>query len=243
MRWGRSDCGEGCGSKVLSGYHVHHSDSVCGLAYSGYFILWRQSNSGVSFQSRLTMAKAKAPKEGKNSKSHLKARLEYLQRAAEYLQSVSKYPDQAGAATIGDATVIDNGANELFIPKDTSYADAQKPTSASKGQSSARKTLTNLSRVSISHMRGVSLKTQTRLPVPAKRSYCKRCDTLMLPEVNCTHEVINSSRGRTKPWADVLVVRCLVCSTEKRFPQTDRKSKKLNERKGKHQVEDQTDVS
>lgn len=193
------------------------------------------------------MAKAKAPKEGKNSKSHVKARLEYLQGAAEYFQSVSKFPDQARAAITDDATVVNNGADELFAPKDTPNTYAGKPTTASKGQGqghrNANKTLANLSRVSISHMRGVSLKTQTRLPVPVKRSFCKRCDTLMLSGVNCTHEVTNASRGRKKPWADVLVVRCLVCSTEKRFPQTDRKSKKLKERKDMCQAQDQTDVS
>lgn len=176
------------------------------------------------------MAKAKAPKEGKNSKSHIKARLEFLQRAAEYLQSVSKFPDQAGVAAAGDATVVDNSVHEPLTPQGASY-DAGQSISASKGQRTPKKTLSNLSRLSISHMRGVSLKTQTRLPVPVKRSHCKRCDTLLLPGVNCTHEVINASRGRKKPWADVLVVHCLVCSTEKRFPQTDRKSTKLKQRK------------
>ncbi|KAJ5123022.1 hypothetical protein N7448_009119 [Penicillium atrosanguineum] len=176
------------------------------------------------------MAKAKAPKEGKNSKSHIKARLEFLHRAAEYLQSVSKSPDQAEVATTGDSTVVDNGAHEPFTPQDASY-DTGQLISTSKNQHTSKKTLSNLSRVSISHMRGVSLKTQTRLPVPVKRSHCKRCDTLQLPGVNCTREVTNASRGRKKPWADVLVVHCLVCGTEKRFPQTDRKSTKLKQRK------------
>jgi ribonuclease P protein subunit RPR2 len=79
-------------------------------------------------------------------------------------------------------------------------------------------------------MRGVSLKTQLRLPVEVKRSVCKRCDTLLIPEVNSTEEIRNASRGRRKPWADVRVVRCSTCGTEKRFPQTDRRSKKLSER-------------
>jgi len=185
------------------------------------------------------MAKVKVPKEGKNSKSHLKSRLEYLQRAAEYLQSVSKYPDHAGAATTTDTTV----ATEPSTPKYNSCANNEKPIDASTGQGRQKtKTLTNLSRVSISHMRGVSLKTQTRLPIPVKRSYCKRCDTLMLPGIHCTHEIINPSRGCKKPWANVLVVRCLVCSTEKRFPQTDRKSKKLKERRDKPQPGERTDV-
>ncbi|KAJ5670637.1 uncharacterized protein N7477_006000 [Penicillium maclennaniae] len=172
------------------------------------------------------MAKAKAPKDGKNSKSHIKARLEFLQRAAEFLQSVSISPDQAGVATTSNAAIDDHSVHEPLTSQGASDIYFQ-------GQRTFKNTLSNLSRVSISHMRGVSLKTQTRLPVPVKRSHCKRCDTLLLPGVNCTHVVTNASRGRKKPWADVLVVHCLVCSTEKRFPQTDRKSMKLKQRKTK----------
>ncbi|EAW15557.1 ribonuclease P Rpr2/Rpp21/SNM1 subunit [Aspergillus fischeri NRRL 181] len=77
-----------------------------------------------------------------------------------------------------------------------------------------------------------------RLPVEVKRSFCKRCDTLLIPSVNCTHEIRNESRGRRKPWADVLVIRCTTCETEKRFPQTEKRSKKLAEhRKEKAQAE------
>lgn len=185
------------------------------------------------------MAKAKAPKEGKNSKSHIKARLEFLQRAAEYFQRVSNSPEQARVPTTGDANVVDSKAHELFTHQDASCDDAEY---SSKVQRTSKKTLSNLSRISISHMRGVSLKTQTRLPITVKRSHCKRCDTLLLPGVNCTHEVTNSSRGGKKPWADVLVVRCLVCRAEKRFPQTDRKSTKLKQRRDKSQPQDQSAV-
>jgi hypothetical protein len=97
------------------------------------------------------MAKAKAPKEGKNSKSHIKARLEFLQRAAEYFQRVSNSPEQARVPTTGDANVVDSKAHELFTHQDASCDDAEY---SSKVQRTSKKTLSNLSRISISHMRG-----------------------------------------------------------------------------------------
>lgn len=92
-------------------------------------------------------------------------------------------------------------------------------------------------------MRGVSLKTQTRLPVLVKRSFCKKCDTLMTPTVSCKKEMQNASRGCKKPWADILVVRCLVCGAEKRFPQTERRSRKLSERRAKLNQKGKDDAS
>lgn len=75
------------------------------------------------------------------------------------------------------------------------------------------------------------MKTQIRLPVTLKRSFCKRCDTILIPGVTCSHETKNASRGGKKPWANVLVVQCLSCGTEKRFPQTEKRGKKLVERR------------
>lgn len=193
------------------------------------------------------MAKAKASKEVKNAKSHLKARLEYLQQAANYLQNASMYRDQPGSTSVNDdANEINNAADEKPMPQaicPRNGGNFSNSTTVSGRQQSTKKPLTNLSRVSIHQMRGVSLKTQTRLSIPVKRSYCKRCDTLFTPGVNCVHEISNASRERKKPWADVLVVRCLVCGTEKRFPQTERKSKKLPERRSQLKQQDETGPS
>lgn len=178
------------------------------------------------------MAKAKAQKEAKNAKSHLKARLDFLRRAAEYLHNTAINSDRAKNATTDSASDINTGAStEQRTTPATDIDDDPKTTTATRSQCITRKPLTNLARMSVSQMRGVSLKTQTRLPVPVKRSYCKKCDTLLTPGVSSEHEIKNSSRGRKKPWADVLVVSCLVCGTEKRFPQTERRSRKLQERK------------
>ncbi|KAJ5825301.1 hypothetical protein N7474_002439 [Penicillium riverlandense] len=146
---------------------------------------------------------AKGKKEPKNVNSHIKARLAYLQQAAAHFQASAS--QEAGSRRV-------DGTDSTPAPRDSHP-------------------MTNLSRVYLSQMRGVSLKTQTRLPIEVKRSFCKRCDTLLVPGVNCSHEVQNASRGGNKPWADVRVVRCLVCKTEKRFPQTDKRGKKLVERR------------
>lgn len=178
-----------------------------------------------------TMVKAKVLKEAKNAKSHVKARINYLQCAASYLQTIAV---QHGHHTASSNT--DRISDEI-----SEKSTAQSMPGISNNKTNAKSTptcqhpdkgfLTNLSRACLSQMRGISLKTQTRLPVPVKRSFCKRCDTLLAQGVNCEHEVRNASRGRKKPWADVLVIRCLVCGAEKNFPQTDRRSRKLTERK------------
>lgn len=188
------------------------------------------------------MPKAKAQKEGKNAKSHLKARLEYLQRAAEYLHDTAIGPGRA-KNPIADNDASDITSVEQPTTQIAALRDDINQTTVHWGQHADRKPLANLARMSVSQMRGVSLKTQTRLPVPVKRSYCKKCDTLLTPGVSCEHEIQNTSRGRKKPWANVLVVRCLVCGTEKRFPQTERRSRKLPERQSRLKKQNQTDIS
>lgn len=178
------------------------------------------------------MAKVRVQKEAKNAKSHLKARMDYLQQAARFLNDNQLQGKATGHNTIIPRTTLPK--NENSEPQKTSNTSLSKyvgMVQASSSQRASKKPSANLSRVFTSHMRGVSLKTQTRLSVPVKRSFCKRCDTSLIPDVNCAQEIRNESRGRKKPWADVLVIRCLVCNTEKRFPQTQKRSKKLSERR------------
>lgn len=193
----------------------------------------------------LVMPKAKAQKEAKNAKTHLKARLEYLQRAAEYLHNTAVDSDRAKTPIVQGNNASDGNTGPTVEPpltQSTEISNGIKPTTVIKDQRPAKKPLTNLSRVSISQMRGVSLKTQTRLPVSVKRSYCKKCDTIQDNGVNCERETQNASRGRRKPWADVLVIRCLLCGTEKRFPQTDKRSRKLAERQAIRREQEQENV-
>ncbi|KAL5366383.1 RNAse P Rpr2/Rpp21/SNM1 subunit domain-containing protein [Aspergillus floccosus] len=161
--------------------------------------------------------------------SHIRARLNYLNQAASYLQSRAI-----------SSNVLNPVTNNKYASKPTSIdpptvQESAVPARKSDSTNAASATtghLVQVSRTYMSHMRGVSLKTQLRQPVEVKRSVCKRCDTLLIPEVNSTEEIRNPSRARRKPWADVRVVRCSTCGTEKRFPQTDRRSKKLSERQG-----------
>ncbi|KAJ5895825.1 uncharacterized protein N7473_005224 [Penicillium subrubescens] len=194
------------------------------------------------------MAKARVQKEAKNAKSHLKSRMDYLQQAAIYLQDAHlQGRTSTGTNTINPRTTItklENSENQKI--SNASLSKDMDMDQAATSQSTTMKPLTNLSRVYTSQMRGVSLKTQTRLSVPVKRSFCKRCDTSLVPGVSSTQEIRNESRGRKKPWADVLVIRCLVCGTEKRFPQTERRSKKLSERRKElkeQENQDQTGTS
>jgi len=74
-----------------------------------------------------------------------------------------------------------------------------------------------LSRFYLSHARSIAKKSVLRLDPAIKRTVCKRCDALLVPDVTCTHRVENHSKGGRKKWADVLVVECQ-CGMVKRFP-------------------------
>ncbi|KAJ5143491.1 uncharacterized protein N7515_002278 [Penicillium bovifimosum] len=160
---------------------------------------------------------AKAKKENaKNSQSHIRARLDYLHQAAMYFQGK---PKARQART-------DASQHGVSVPVQSTEAAQKLDVHQEKNLD-----MGNLSRMCVSHLRAVAMKTQIRLPVKLKRSMCKTCDTLLEPGITCSQGISNASRGGRKPWADVLVVRCLVCGTEKRFPQTDKRAKKLDERR------------
>ncbi|CAI7574442.1 unnamed protein product [Penicillium viridicatum] len=150
------------------------------------------------------MAKAKGKKETKNSKnsqSHIRARLDYLHQAAAYFQDKSTLAE-------GQIGKVHNNEHTSVAghidPEDNGHTvDAQLHV-CSVNQKKTQEPLRNLSR---------------------------RCDTILIPGVTCSHETKNASRGGKKPWANVLVVRCLSCGTEKRFPQTEKRGKKLVERR------------
>lgn len=183
------------------------------------------------------MAKGKR----KNVNSHLRARLDYLHKAAAYLHSTtisSKHRNQQSnnANNANDEKREAEPSSIRTVPQILSPGAAAPAAALDSGavhqeQAPTLDHLPNIPRVYISQLRGISLKTQIRLPQEVKRSFCKRCDTLLVPGVSCTQEIRNASRGGKKPWADVRVVRCTACGTEKRYPQTEKRSKKLAERK------------
>ncbi|KAE8150047.1 Rpr2-domain-containing protein [Aspergillus avenaceus] len=164
--------------------------------------------------------------------SHIRARLDYLYNAANYLQS-SATANQASSNSPDKMDVEPDAkpASARVVPQFPSCENVPVEQSTGTSAKSDADSLPHLPRVFISQMRGVSLKAQLRLPIETKRSYCKRCDTLLVPGLSCVQEIRNDSRGRKKPWADVRVIRCTTCGTEKRFPQTERRSQKLSERR------------
>lgn len=184
------------------------------------------------------MAKGK----GKNVNSHLRARLDYLHKAAAYLHSTtiaSKQQQTQQSKTENNASdgkcEVGAGSNrtvpQILSPGSTAVAVEEASGSVNQKQEPNLDRLPNLSRAYISQLRGISLKTQLRLPQEVKRSFCKRCDTLLVPGVSCMREIRNTSREGKKPWADVRVVRCTTCGTEKQYFQAENRSKKLAERK------------
>ncbi|KAL4740695.1 RNAse P Rpr2/Rpp21/SNM1 subunit domain-containing protein [Aspergillus similis] len=176
------------------------------------------------------MAKTKGKKgSGSGGNSHVRARINYLYNAAQYLQSAK------AAGALGD---VATGKDEVMSDAQTTSPLAKRPCSDYRGECAPR-----VARLCISQMRGVSQKSQLRLPIEQKRSFCKRCDTLLISGTNCIEETRNPSRGARKPWAEVRIVRCNICGTEKRFPQTDKRSRKIIERKRDEKAENETTLA
>lgn len=182
------------------------------------------------------MAKAKGKKGlSGGAHSHIRARLDYLHNASAYLQSVATTSKQPSSQLVNENVARQDGQSKSASKRIVAHLLSHITTSEKKPTSADARAnldhLPHLSRVFISQMRGVSLKTQLRLSAETKRSFCKRCDTILSPGVSCVQEIRNESRDRKKPWADVQIIRCTTCGTEKRFPQTERRSKKLSERR------------
>lgn len=160
------------------------------------------------------------------AQNHIRARLAYLHRASTYLfsQRLAESHKTTSAETA---------------------AQSQTPCQTPKEQEQATLPPQQacVSRHYIGQMRGVSLKAQQRLSIETKRTYCKRCDILLVPGVTCTEEIRNASKGQKKPWADVLVIRCSACETEKRIPQNKTRSKKLKDRRQEEQKKKEEEES
>lgn len=107
-------------------------------------------------------------------------------------------------------------AHILASHSQTSPKDSEDDTL--KTQEQEHKAESNLSRQLLSNMRAVSLKAVIRQSPAMKQAVCKFCDTAQIEGETCHSVVENLSKGGRKPWADVLVVRCLTCKNAKRYP-------------------------
>ena len=140
------------------------------------------------------MAKAKAAKGASSVPNKaLHSRVSYLYQAAAYL------------ATRQLHSTIAAGHSEPQAGQSTMNAQADSPF-----QPAARHL--------ISDLRSVSLKVMMRISPTMKHSICKNCDTILIDGSTCTNQVENNSKGGKKRWADVLVLKCNTCGSEKRFP-------------------------
>ncbi|KAK3196248.1 hypothetical protein K4F52_000628 [Lecanicillium sp. MT-2017a] len=112
------------------------------------------------------------------------------------------------------ASYLYQAASYLATQSQGSPEAADKPRSSEE----ERKAAQNISRQLLSDMRAVSLKVLIRQSPELKRTVCRYCDTLLVEGESCSSAVENASRGGRKPWADVLVVRCLSCDNVRRYP-------------------------
>jgi ribonuclease P protein subunit RPR2 len=152
------------------------------------------------------MSKVKAPKAKGVPNKHLHARSTFLYQAATYLTLQT--------ATHGDVIAA------VAQDKEDGPLETQRhpPLALELG----------------SDLQQVSRKGQLRLAVDLKRSMCKSCNTVLIPGRTLVQTIENSSKGGKKPWADVLVVACLICGGKKRFPIGATKQLKKAKRRTTH---------
>ncbi|KAF2237880.1 Rpr2-domain-containing protein [Viridothelium virens] len=165
------------------------------------------------------MAKKKTIKRVSNP--HLHARVSYLYQAVNYL-----FPRQSNvpqvAITTGDGHPLHPRNHDKVGEQDGCSAQIKQLPKAddqtSQGILDKGRDGSGLSRHLITHIRATALKAQVRLSHQMKHSLCKHCDTLLVPETTSCCFQENRSKGKKKPWADVHVIECLNCGTQKRFP-------------------------
>lgn len=149
----------------------------------------------------------------------LHSRISYLYQAAAYLSTQAQHsvpPPQNETTTPNIRQETQPNASAI-----NRVSDATSPVKKSLSASNA------LSRKMISDLKTVSLKIQVRLSPAFKHSMCKRCDALLIEGSTCTTEIENKSKGRKKPWADIMVRKCTNCGCKKRYPiNTDRQQRR-----------------
>lgn len=191
----------------------------------------------------MAKAKDKGSKASNVPQRHIHSRVSFLYQAATLLSKAQTNDQKAPGSMIDDhhgkqASVDPRAENvhAAVLVENSKRADEGRGAQARR-ESPNREAPPGLSishapiaRHLLSHLRGVSLKSQIRLSPAIKHSLCKRCDTLLVPGSTSTSMVENLSKGGTKPWADVLVIQCCICHAEKRFPVGARMQQKRGQR-------------
>ena len=143
------------------------------------------------------MAKGSASK-------HLQARVAFLDKASQYLtrQHFEHKEHHDHDTVVHTALALSQGAT----------TDSSS-TIAASGQD-----FRGVPILLTSQLRAVAQKSQIRLPQDQKRRTCKVCSTPLIETMTSTASTRNGSRNNKKPWADVRIIQCRTCETEKRFP-------------------------
>lgn len=74
-----------------------------------------------------------------------------------------------------------------------------------------------LSRFYINTARKIAQKAVLKINSSIKRTLCRRCDTVLLPAITSSIKVENLSK-KNKKKADIMVITCNFCNTQKRYP-------------------------
>ncbi|KAK6429436.1 hypothetical protein LTR95_014416 [Oleoguttula sp. CCFEE 5521] len=167
---------------------------------------------------------------GKNAKGavskHSQARIDHLQRIAQYLtKQALSVDDNAPFCPNDDASPPENTSNGIV----STFGKDDLPTAG--GQDSRLQdpviaatasipsyTFPGLPNLYTSHLTSIARKTQIRLPPQLKHCICKRCSSPLLLGLTSISRIENQSRGSSKPWADVQVMECLKCGAVRRVP-------------------------
>jgi len=162
------------------------------------------------------MSNSKVKQGPKNMpKKHICARASYLYQAATYLAQHTQVGLSTPQKHVSHTEEMQLLCTDVLgIAEQTSLgSESMKEKTTNVGPSSL-----GSKRHLVSHLRALSLKSQFRLPHDVKRSTCKRCNALLILGSTSSVVLENKSKGSRKPWADIHVIICLSCRTEKRFP-------------------------
>lgn len=152
------------------------------------------------------------PKTGVSNKAQY-SRVSYLYQAAAYLASQKH--------------------SEVLVTD----ANGEVTTKPPEHDGNSKKALQAATRHLVKDLRAVSQKVQLRISPAMKHSICKNCDTMLIDGDTCTSEVENQSKGGKKPWADVLVRKCNVCGSARRFPLVAERQKRRPYRSAKEDMD------
>ncbi|KAH8662191.1 RNAse P Rpr2/Rpp21/SNM1 subunit domain-containing protein [Xylariales sp. PMI_506] len=146
------------------------------------------------------------------------SRISFLYQAAAYLANVSStnITQQHEGQIRAEESGTNPGYQATISHKKATTAATTSTTTAAETKAVHIKQA--VSRRLCTEMRAASLKTQIRLSPAIKHTICKFCDTLLIEGETCTSVVENPSKGRKKPWADLLVITCNTCNRVRRYP-------------------------